>query len=71
MAKEFDKRQMALMAAMYDEAITNALLHGFGLIKITHVRGALEFEAISPYEYRDLSDDLKWASNNIQEVPLQ
>jgi hypothetical protein len=71
MAKSPDEHNIRVMAAVYDEAITNALIHGFGLVKISHVGGCLDFEAVSPSEFRDLAESLIWASNHIKEVPVQ
>lgn len=61
----------AVVMAVYDEAMTNCILHGFALIRIVNEGRAFEFSAVHPNEYRDLAETLIWASNHTIEVPVQ
>jgi hypothetical protein len=60
-----------LIMAVYDEAITNCIVNGFGLIRIVNDGRSLEFSAVHPAQYRDLAEMLIWASNHTVEVPVQ
>jgi len=71
MPKKPDSRYVSMMTAVYDEAITEAILNGMGLIRINYVNGDLEFQAVSSAEYRDMAEALIWASNHTKEVPIQ
>lgn len=55
------QRQMTIMSSVYNEAMTNALINGMGLIKIVYTGRDLEFSAVSSEEYRDMAEALIWA----------
>jgi hypothetical protein len=71
MATKSKANDSTVMMAVYDEAMTNCILHGFGLIRIINEGSSLEFSAVHPNEYRDLAEMLIWASNHTVEVPVQ
>ena len=66
-----DKEDAMIMAAVYDEAMTNALLNGVGLIKIIYNGRGMQFSAISPNEYLDLAEALTWADKYRVKTKIQ
>jgi len=52
------------MKQVYQDAVTNALLYGFGLVRISYSNGTLDFSCVDREEFMDLADHLKWVDAN-------
>lgn len=52
------------MRQVYQDAVTNALLYGFGLVRISYHNGTLDFSCVDREEFRDTADELIWLDNN-------
>ena len=52
------------MKQVYQDAVTNALLYGFGLVRISYHKGTLDFSCVDREEFMDLADHLKWVDEH-------
>lgn len=61
---EHDKITTEAMKQVYNDAVTNALLYGFGMVRISYSNGTLDFSCVDREEFRDVADQLIWLDNN-------
>ena len=61
---EHDKITSEAMRQVYQDAVTNALLYGFGLVRISYSNGTLDFSCVDREEFLDLADHLKWVDEH-------
>lgn len=50
--------------AIFALAANNAIVYGIGIIKMTNTPTGIMVDVIQPEEYLQMSDALKWASEN-------
>jgi len=48
------------MNEIFESAFTSALITGIGVVKISNTNSGMEWEAVSPDKFLELSEELKW-----------
>lgn len=61
---DHEKITSEAMRQVYQDAVTNALLYGFGLVRISYQNGTLDFSCVDREEFTDLADHLKWVDEH-------
>ena len=45
---------------IFELAFTSALITGIGVVKISNTNSGMEWEAVAPDKFLELSEELKW-----------
>lgn len=61
---DHEKIMSEAMRQVYQDAVTNALLYGFGLVRISYCNGTLDFSCVDREEFMNLADHLKWVDEH-------
>ena len=61
---EDEKLAAEAMSAVFSDAQCNALLYGFGLIRISYSKGTLDFSCVDREEFSALAEHLTWVDQN-------
>ena len=48
------------MNGIFESAFTSALITGIGVVKISNTNSGMEWEAVAPDKFLELSEELKW-----------
>jgi len=48
------------MNEIFESAFTSALITGIGVVKISNTNSGMEWEAVAPDNFLELSEELKW-----------
>ena len=48
------------MNEIFESAFTSALIIGIGVVKISNTNLGMEWEAVAPDKFLELSEELKW-----------
>lgn len=64
MSTEHEQITSEAMKQVYQDAVTNALLYGFGLVRISYHKGTLDFSCVDREEFADLADTLHWVDKH-------
>jgi hypothetical protein len=68
---EHEKITSEAMRQVYNDAVTNALLYGVGLVRVSYCNGILDFSCVDREEFRDTADQLIWLDNNARRETKQ
>ena len=58
--KDHERKMQEAMAAVFNEAASNALAYGIGIVKISHINGLMEFSAVDREEFMETAEHLQW-----------